>query len=345
MSRGQNRAERLKEMERLYIQRAYTDIELAERLKVTRTTVYKDRIMLETQFPFMQDDNGRYRIDRSRYISEIRVNLYEALSLYLAARRASRQLQLAGPHAASGLEKLATALRQPMTQRLVQTADTILAQKRSVERTAVLEIIARAWVENTVVRIVYRALETDRPKIHLVKPYLIEPSHWSDSSYLVGESDRTGEIYPFKIERIEQASLTTEQFEPPADFNEQTLLRHAWGIWYAKHEPVRVILRFAPGRATRRMKESIWHPTEVMTDTEDGGCLWQADVAEWQEMVPWIRGWGADVEVLEPADLKHEIEREVLRLAHVYHLQIQAIAPQEDDENFDDQWAAILFRK
>lgn len=339
MSRGQNRAERLKEMERLYIQRAYTDIELAERLGVTRTTVYKDRILLETQFPFMQDDNGRYRIDRSRYISEIHVNLYEALSLYLAARRASRQLQLAGPHAASGLEKLASALRQPMTQRLVRAADTILAQKRSAEHTAVLETVARAWVENTVTRIVYRALETDQPKTHHVKPYLIEPSHWSDSSYLIGESHRTGKIYPFKIERIEQATLTLEHFEPPVDFDEQTLLRHAWGIWYAEHEPVRVKLRFAPGRAARRLKESVWHPTEVVTDTEDGGCLWQADVAEWQEMLPWIRGWGADCEVLAPKGLRREIEREVMRMADVYRLAISQQPPEEDN----DAWATLLF--
>ena len=56
MGRGMSRAERLKEMERLYVQRAFSDIEMAERLGVDRTTVYKDRIAIETSVPFAQDE-------------------------------------------------------------------------------------------------------------------------------------------------------------------------------------------------------------------------------------------------------------------------------------------------
>ena len=87
---GMTKAERLQEMKRLYIQRAYTDIDMAERLGVDRTTVYRDRIELTGEYPIEQDDEGRYRINRLKLISEIRINLHEALTLYLAARRTSR---------------------------------------------------------------------------------------------------------------------------------------------------------------------------------------------------------------------------------------------------------------
>ncbi len=40
--RGYSRAERLTEMKRLYVQRAFSDAEMAERLRVDRTTVYRD---------------------------------------------------------------------------------------------------------------------------------------------------------------------------------------------------------------------------------------------------------------------------------------------------------------
>jgi len=36
---GMNKAERLEEMKRLYIQRAFSDIEMAERLGVDRTLI------------------------------------------------------------------------------------------------------------------------------------------------------------------------------------------------------------------------------------------------------------------------------------------------------------------
>ncbi len=75
---GMTKAERLAEMKRLYIQRAYSDIEMAERLGVDRTTVYRDRVELTTEYPIEPDEQGRYRINRSKLISEIKVNLQSA---------------------------------------------------------------------------------------------------------------------------------------------------------------------------------------------------------------------------------------------------------------------------
>ena len=51
MSKGLSRAERLREMERLYLERGWTDIEMAERLGVDRTTVYNDRDLLSRRMP------------------------------------------------------------------------------------------------------------------------------------------------------------------------------------------------------------------------------------------------------------------------------------------------------
>ena len=57
-----------------------------------------------------------------------------------------------------------------------------------------------------------------------------------------------------------------------------------------------------------------------MEDTEDGDCIWSADVAEWREMLPWVRGWGADVEVLEPKELRDSLTREAQELAELYQV-------------------------
>ncbi len=122
MGRGLTKAERLQQMIWLYLQRGYTDIEMAERLGVDRTTVYRDRLELETEHIFIHEIDGRYRLDRMQYMPNIKVNLHEALALYLAARRASRQTRIAQPHTASALEKLAVALKQPMTERLTHSA-------------------------------------------------------------------------------------------------------------------------------------------------------------------------------------------------------------------------------
>ena len=77
---GMTKAERLAEMKRLYIQRTFTDAEMAEKLNVDRTTIYRDRMELTLEYPIEQDYEGRYHIERSKLISEIKVNLHEALT-------------------------------------------------------------------------------------------------------------------------------------------------------------------------------------------------------------------------------------------------------------------------
>ena len=53
---GMTKAERLAEMKRLYIQRGYTDAEMAEKLNVDRTTIYRDRMDLTLEYPIEQDE-------------------------------------------------------------------------------------------------------------------------------------------------------------------------------------------------------------------------------------------------------------------------------------------------
>src|SRR5690606_16201790 len=103
-----------------------------------------------------------------------------------------------------------------------------------------------------------------------------------------------------------RATLTTERFDPPAELDAEALLRHAWGIWYGEDTPIRVRLRFSAFVADR-VRESVWHPAQRITPLPDGGCEWEAEVAEVREMVPWIRGWGADCEVLEPQAVRDEL--------------------------------------
>ena len=314
---GMNKAERLAELKWRYIQRAYSDIKLAEMLGTDRSTIYRDRMDLAREYPFIQDENQHWKIDKSKLISEIKINLHEALVLYLAARKTTRQTHFQYTHAINAIEKLAAVLYQPMTDKLLKTTASTLNQVKDPTRIKIIEDLTQAWVEQCKLRVEYQAFGTDKSKKHTIYPYLIEPSIWSDSVYVIAYSENNQKVVPFKTERVTNTALSNENFVLPEDFDEETLLKHAWGIWYQDKEPVTVKLRFNP-KAAQRVKESKWHPLEKVEDTEDGGCIWQAELAEWQEMFPWVRGWGADCEVLEPADLRDALIRETGLLARMY---------------------------
>jgi proteasome accessory factor B len=125
-------------------------------------------------------------------------------------------------------------------------------------------------------------------------------------------------IRTFKVERLERVEPTSEQFEPPGDFDPHAFLLNAWGINWGSGETVEVRLRFPPGRVTQRVKESEWHISQRVEDLPDGGCILAVRVGATLEMKPWIRQWGADCEVLSPAELRAEIAEEMRRAAEIY---------------------------
>ena len=320
--RANQRAWLLSEMERLYGDHAWSDSELAARLEVNRSTVYRTRCFMESELdaPLVEESPGRYRIDRQRRLGSIRLTPTEALALYLGGRRLQQQTRVGHLPTATALEKLAQVLRRPMMQGLVRAAQEVLEQERDPQQAHVLEQIVEGWINGRKVRVRYRKPHADAARVHVISPYQLEPSVWGDGVYLIGHSDHYDAVITLKLGRIEHAVVTTEPFTIPADFDSHALLQHAWGIWHADRRPCDVRLCFSP-RVAPRVHETVWHPSQTLRDLPDGGCEWSAQIVEWREMEPWVRGWGADVEVLEPAELRASVVDSIRLLAERYGVQ------------------------
>ena len=138
-------------------------------------------------------------------------------------------------------------------------------------------------------------------------PYFIEPYAVGQTTHVIGWREPPGAVRTFKVERIQRIELTARSYAIPDDFDPRELLAEAWGIWYTEAEPVEVVLRFHP-RVAGRVRETRWHRSEQIEEQADGSLLWRARVAELQEMLPWVRGWGADVEVVEPEELRDTLQ-------------------------------------
>lgn len=318
-NRSVRRSELIHEMERLYSDRAYSDIEMAARMEVDRSTIYRTRTFMERELniPFLREEPGRYRLDRHKQLGSIRLSQMEALALYLGGRRLQQQTRIAHLPTASALEKLANVLRQPMMTNLVRAAQEILEQEADSQQAHNLEQIVEGWINGRKVRVRYRRPHADSARVHTISPYQLEPSVWGDSLYLIGHSDHYDAVITLKLNRIERASVTTEPFTIPDSFNSHAMLEYAWGIWHADGQPQVVRLRFS-ALVAPRVKESVWHPTQTIRDMQDGGCEWEAQIAEWREMEPWVRGWGAQVEVIAPADLRASVAESMKAAALLY---------------------------
>ncbi|MGH2542582.1 MAG: CRISPR-associated endonuclease Cas3'', partial [Ardenticatenaceae bacterium] len=152
-------------------------------------------------------------------------------------------------------------------------------------------------------------------------PYFIEPYAVGQTAHVIGLREPPGQLRTFKVERLRRIELLKDRpYTIPEDFDPARLLADAWGIWFTDARPVEVTLRFHP-RVTHRVKETQWHPSERIEERADGYLIWRALVAEPQEMLPWIRGWGSDVEVLEPEELRRAMVGQAKRLSDIYSLE------------------------
>ncbi|WP_322496548.1 WYL domain-containing protein [Chloroflexus sp.] len=142
---------------------------------------------------------------------------------------------------------------------------------------------------------------------YLLSPYFIEPYAIGQTTHVIGLAQLQhkrgwlpARMLTLKIERIRRAELTRESYQIPASFDPREYLSSAWGIWTSDHEPVDGVLRFN-ARVARRVQETRWHRSEQVEAQPDGTLIWRAQIAEPKEMLPWIRGWGADVEGRPPS--------------------------------------------
>jgi predicted DNA-binding transcriptional regulator YafY len=266
-------------------------------------------------------DGNKWKVDRQAYLVNVRFTLDEAMAVHLATRLLATRMERQNPHAASALRKLGTALNTlapRISRHLQRSADTMddPAQRQDPNFLRSLEVITQAWAQQRKVHLWY-CPENGAVKEHDFAPYFIEPYAIGQSVHSIGWADPPDALRTFKVERIERIELLREGYEIPATFDAEELLKDAWGIWYTGEEPVEVVLKFSQ-RVARRVRETRWHRSEQVAEMDDGCLLWRAWIAEPQEMMPWIRGWGADVEVIEPEKVRELIAYEARRLATVY---------------------------
>jgi Fe-S oxidoreductase/predicted DNA-binding transcriptional regulator YafY len=308
MGRSMNRASRLQRIEELLLSTpdGYTVQELAEKLDIHRTTVWRDLTEISTTAPVQQIGN-RYLIDHMDYLSSVRLSSGESLMLYLAIRRMIRRLPSLPPMMTLALEKLVLALRHPSAEQLAESIQTTQHQRTSdPEQGQIWETLVQAWLEQLTVRVTYQEPPGSETDEYEVQPYLFEPEVVGEGVCLIGYSLTHRALRAFKVERIVDAVLTTARFERPDPVDVDSILREVWGIWYGK-EKTEVRLHFRDPMVAQQVRETLWLPAQKIYSLPDGGIEWSAQVTNVLALVPWIRSWGPACEVLAPPDLREHV--------------------------------------
>lgn len=129
--------------------------------------------------------------------------------------------------------------------------------------------------------------------------------------YLVGHCHLRQAVRVFAVERIRAAEVLADTFSRPAGFDVEAYFRDALGIVRGEQAVVRVV--FSPAAAPY-VRERLWHPSQEVRELRGGRLELRLTVADTLEARRWLLGFGADVEVLEPAALREALRRKAERV-------------------------------
>ena len=157
------------------------------------------------------------------------------------------------------------------------------------------------------------------PASGLQKKRTIEPhhlQHYMGSWVLIAWCRLRQDWRKFFLSRMSHAALAPDSFDPRSKSEWKPLIQTSFGIFQGG-SPAPVVLRFNAFRA-RWIREQIWHPDQKMEGLPDGGLRLSFPVSDFREVKMKILQFGADVEVIEPDELRKQVQEEIEKMTGIY---------------------------
>ncbi|MFW5838942.1 MAG: helix-turn-helix transcriptional regulator [Planctomycetota bacterium] len=302
--------------------RNYSPDELASELEVSRRTVFRDLNVLEmARIPYFFDpDHNGYRINGHFFLPPINLDLPEALAvLVLTSRlRGGQKLPLLA-EASRAAMKIEAALPTYVRKHVGRVIDNFAMRIGPLVEAGgdedIFNELANAIASKKVCRVTYQSFYERKQMKLRVHPYQLAFLHraW----YLLGYSEMHKEVRTFKLSRIDQLFVSTAGFEGGDDFQIDEHFGQAWQM-IPEGQIYDVHLRFA-AKVAGNVSEVLWHCTQQVQANEDGSVDYRVQVDGLGEISWWILGYGDQVEVLAPAELRSRIGETASRMAAMYN--------------------------
>ena len=126
------------------------------------------------------------------------------------------------------------------------------------------------------------------------------------------------EMHVYSLDRILSMKVTDERFVLDENFDAKEYFRYAFGTRVEKDNPPQRVLFKVANYQRDYLRTLPLHPSQREIETQEDYSIFELHVAMTIELTMQILYYGARVEVLEPADLREEIEEEAYQLNMVY---------------------------
>ncbi len=293
--------------------------ELAEHFAVSTTTIYRDfEIMEAMRIPIYEDDNHTYSILEDFYFKPPDLNRDEALALLLAGQAFQGEFFPYREALNSAVAKIINSLPGSIKSVIDDLGTHISFHHGAfVDLTQfkeIIQLIEKSIEEKESLMITYYSLSSDQVSQRQLDPYCLV--YRNGACYLIAYCHNRDEVLLFRVDRIREVSITGENFEIMHGFSKDDYLRNVWGIERSDEEK-RVVLIFS-GKAARLVREIEWHPTQEIINLPGNRIRFEITTGSMEEIKSWVLGFGAEVEVVRPPELKEAVIAEIEKMKKIY---------------------------
>ncbi len=305
--------------------------EIASALRLTSRSVrryltyLKDREASDAleSIPFGPRKTLRWRMnpkDRGRAMNLRRTQAYGLLAVRTAFETlqgsalyeeieivTQQMIQLARrPVRAGGGADIASDTR--MEERFVLCSERVPSQTRGGE----LDDVFRAVADLRVLAFRYlplphggRATPEGRGVKMSIHPYAMVL--YRGAAHCIGREVLTGRIDVLAISRMRETEPSESRFELPEDFRVDDYVHGPFGLGRAKHP---IVVEFSPPIADSFRTHKV-HARQRVAMSADGRARLSVTVPSLDEAQAWVLGFGALARVVEPAELRDAVTREL----------------------------------
>ena len=294
---------------------------LSDRFEVSRKTAQRD-------IEFMRDRLGAplaYEAGRRGYRYE---DVYELPGLWLDEEELTallvsyRMASLVPDKSLKGsmrafLDQALTLLGSAGKVSLADLNDKVSVKNVGYSRTSgkTFHLVLDSLVRGRAMRIDYHSPHKDETTTRDVFP--LHLLHYMGTWHLIAHCSLRGELRYFTLSRI--TKIGPSRYKPDTLIPQGSIkdyIRRNFGI-LAGQETYKVCLCFSKD-ASPWVAEQVWHPEQKAERRDDGTLCLSFPVADLREVKREVLRYGADVEVLLPAELREEVKVEIARMRGVY---------------------------
>lgn len=307
----------------LETRRGLTLDELAEECDVDRRTIHRDLNAVEQAGYSLKtewsDGKKVYSfLVKSRNLPPITFTLSQLMSLYLLRSLGSH---LAGTPFQADIDELFKNIHSVLPdrhaahlERIARVSLPLLHGARDYSASApFVNDLQKALLQQYRIRLKYAKKSKDAADDYEVDPYTLV--FHKGGIYLLGNAHNRSGMRLFALERICGIEVTRQRFDIPEEYEPEAHFNTAFGL--VSDAPMKVMVRFS-AEIAHSIKGRIWMPGQKLSTDTSGRLTIEFEAAGFMELLSWILSYGVHAEVLQPAELRREVKRQVKEMREYY---------------------------